>query len=102
MTLYPDSAGFKEHGGTSELAAGKIEKSGKAATLRAKVLATFNFLDSTGMGLTADEVSLVLSQPVLSIRPRVSELFHKGLLEKTAQVRPNATGSLCRVFRRKV
>lgn len=91
---YPNEAGFKEHNGTSELAAYRIEASGKAQKLRGMVLDTFKVGD-----FTADEVAGLLREGVLSVRPRVSELFSSGFLEKTGLRRKNAYGSACAVFR---
>ena len=42
--------------------------------------------------MTADEIAAKLGQSVLAVRPRVSELFHAGLIEKTGERRPNASG----------
>lgn len=94
---YPLFAGAKEKHGTSEQAAHEIEASGRAATLRGKVLTLF--LD--GHELTADECAERLGESVLAIRPRCSELFKAGSIEKTERRRVNAGGKGCRVFRRR-
>ena len=56
---------------------------------RALVLAVLAAIPS---GLTADEIAAKLGESVLAVRPRVSELFHAGLIEKTGERRPNASG----------
>ena len=48
--------------------------------LRALVLGV---LAATPCGLTADEIAAKLDESVLAVRPRVSELFHARLIEKT-------------------
>jgi len=57
--------------------------------LRALVL---EMLAAAPSGMTADEIAAKLGQSVLAVRPRVSELFHAGLIEKTGERRPNASG----------
>jgi DNA-binding transcriptional ArsR family regulator len=57
--------------------------------LRALVL---EVLAAVPSGLTADEIAAKLGESVLAVRPRVSELFHAGLIEKTGERRPNASG----------
>lgn len=93
---YPATAGFKERAGTSQSAAESIESSGRAASLRGKVLTLF----LNGMELTADEVAERLGESVLSIRPRLSELFKARSIEKTNARRLNRMESWCRVYRR--
>jgi len=51
-------------------------------------------------GLTADEIAAALDESVLAIRPRVSELFHAGLIEKTGERRPNASGLNAHVWKK--
>ncbi|AHE52600.1 hypothetical protein [Sphingomonas sanxanigenens] len=43
-------------------------------------------------GLTADEVAGKVGLPVLSIRPRITELFALGLIRDTHERRANASG----------
>lgn len=90
---YPEAPGHKEKGGTSKEAAKKVEKSGRAATLRTSVLAQYLRGD-----WTADEVAENLGESVLSIRPRVSELLAAGKLRKTRERRKNASGSSAAVY----
>ena len=94
---YPNQAGFKEHEGTSQLAAEKIEGSGRAAKLLELVLDEYKKM--WPFGLTADECAWRLHEDILSIRPRVSEAFKNYYLEKTGDRRKNEYGSPCSVFR---
>jgi predicted Rossmann fold nucleotide-binding protein DprA/Smf involved in DNA uptake len=80
---YPNTAGFKEQGGTSQEAAESID----AKTLRELALA-----EIVKEPLTADEVAANLGQSVLAIRPRVSELHRAGAIYKTARRRVNRSG----------
>ena len=89
---YPDSPGFKEKSGTSELAAAKVMR--RAAILRERIMMLF----APGMTMTADEVAEYLHESILSVRPRVSELGQIGRhgepprLMKTLERRRNASG----------
>jgi len=65
--------------------------------LKALVLA---LLAATPAGLTADEIATRLGESVLAVRPRVSELFHAGLIDKTGDRRPNASGLGAHVWKR--
>jgi hypothetical protein len=51
-------------------------------------------------GLTADEIAAALDESVLAIRPRVSELFHAGLIEKTGERRRNQSGLSAHVWKK--
>lgn len=90
---YPEVPGHKEQDGTSQEAAEAIR--GRASTLRAKVVALM--LD--GVGRTADEIAAELRQSVLAVRPRITELHHARLLEKTEERRKNASGMSAAVWR---
>ena len=50
-------------------------------------------------GLTADEIASRLTQSVLSIRPRVSELKEMGEIEKNGLRRPNVSGMKAAAWR---
>ncbi len=89
LPLYPEAAGFKERGGTSEDAAATVN----AETLRAEVLECLG-----GHDLTADECAGELAESVLSIRPRFSELFKMGRIVKTETRRPNRSGKMATVW----
>jgi hypothetical protein len=93
---YPYRAGAKERT-TSKDAADQLESSGRAGTLRAQVLAWF----ASGQSGTADECAAALNETVLSIRPRVTELFRQGSIERTGVRRVNASGSSAHVWRLK-
>lgn len=97
MTDYPHAAGWKE-GSTSKDAADKIEASGRAGTLRERVL---NFFSDGHIG-TADFVAVWLDEPIYSIRPRVAELYKMGVIERTGERRPSANRQASHVYRRKV
>jgi hypothetical protein len=73
---YPEAPGYKEEGGTSQEAALAIEKD--AQTVRGEVLR----LLLQGWVLTADEIAARVNHPILTVRPRVSELFAMGVIEK--------------------
>lgn len=90
---YPRRAGFKEPT-TSKEAADRMERRGRAASLRAAVLGAFE-LGFTG---TADELAFRLGQSVLAIRPRVTELHKQGLLEPTGERHRNESGASAHVW----
>jgi predicted ArsR family transcriptional regulator len=71
--------------------------SARTEHLRALVLAV---LAATPCRLTADEIAAKLDASVLAVRPRVSELFHAGLIEKTGERRPNASGLNAHVWKK--
>ncbi|GJD31474.1 hypothetical protein PMNALOAF_2733 [Methylobacterium adhaesivum] len=83
---YPLAPGAKERGGASAASAAMI--SGRAATLRARVIVALAMAGN----MTADETAALLGESVLSVRPRFTELFALGEIEKTAERRPNTSG----------
>jgi predicted ArsR family transcriptional regulator len=91
---YPERAGYREPS-TSREAARAIEATGRAATLRADVLAYFK----AGRQATADEVAEALHESVLSIRPRVAELKASGQIVETGLRRKSSTGRSSHVWR---
>lgn len=91
---YPDAPGHKERHGTSERAAQAMAP--KAGTLRAMALAA---LRAAPGGLTADEIAEACGVDILSMRPRVSELYRLGLVEKTTRERLNRSTKAARVWR---
>jgi hypothetical protein len=97
LFTYPKRTGYKEKGGTSQLAADKIEKSGKATRLRTKTLDLYT--DLYPRALTADETASLLGEEIWSIRPRVTELFKDGHLTKTKERRPSANGGKAVAYR---
>jgi predicted ArsR family transcriptional regulator len=82
-----------------EVGAGRIvaAQSGRIERLRRLALAA---LAAAPGGLTADEIAAALDESVLAVRPRVSELFHAGLIEKTGDRRPNASGLCAHVWKK--
>jgi len=71
---YPNNAGYTNES-TSKEAAKQIEP------VRQSLLSqSLKAIQDTECGLTADQVARVLNKSVLSIRPRVSELFKQGLI----------------------
>lgn len=91
---YPDVPGFKK-AGTSEAAAEAIKP--RAPTLRNRALAELERIQPAG--LTPDQVARRMGCSVLSIRPRMTELFKLGLIEPTGERRPNASGIEADVWR---
>lgn len=83
---YPSRAGFKA-AGTSQDAANAIEGNGRAARLRSAVLGFYAKHEGT-----PDECAAYLGESILSIRPRVSELFTQGDLMLTGKRRASSQG----------
>jgi len=71
--------------------------SARSERLRARAI---EVLALTPSGLTADEIAAKLDESVLAVRPRVSELFHAGAIEKTGDRRPNASGLPAHVWKK--
>lgn len=93
---YPKSPGFKERT-TSRDAAVKFRT--HAEGLRIEVL---DVIEKAPNGITADEVAAALKQTVLAVRPRVSELFNLGAIERVPGLRrKNASGMSAAVWRKK-
>lgn len=57
------------------------------------------FREHDGDGLTADECAEILGASVLTIRPRFTELYQRGYIERTEQRRRNRNGSTVAVYR---
>jgi hypothetical protein len=89
---YPDAPGFKA-AGPSEQAASAVANMAK--TLRDRVLHT---IAAAPQGLTADEVAGKLNKSVLSVRPRVSELYRQGEIRQTTVRGKNASGMTASVW----
>jgi predicted transcriptional regulator len=85
-TTYPEQPGFKTNG-TSQEAAHNVTP--KAERLRDQCLV----LLQTKGARTADEISTVLDETPFNIRPRVTELFKQGKIEKTGLRRPGLSGA---------
>jgi predicted ArsR family transcriptional regulator len=73
-------------------------QSSRTERLRRAVL---DVLAARPAGLTADEIAAALDESVLAVRPRVSELFHAGLIEKTGERRRNQSGLSAHVWKKR-
>lgn len=80
-TNYPTSPGFKERGGASQETAERIAPNAK--TMREKIYAMFELRAN----LTFKEIEALTGWHRDSIKPRLSELFTSGKLEKVQGVR---------------
>jgi hypothetical protein len=76
-------------------------KTATAVALRAGRMQTLvlGLLTKNPDGLTADEVAALLGGAALAIRPRFTELFRQGLIEKTPLRRQNSSGGRATVWR---
>lgn len=74
---YPLTAGFKEET-TSKDAANAIEESGRAELLRVRC---YDAIKTSIFGLTAKECASFLAEDINSVRPRLTELKERGLLQ---------------------
>lgn len=92
---YPQAAGFKEET-TSREAAEKIETSGRAGTLRARVKDCFDM----GAHCTADEIADCIGESPLAVRPRLSELRAGGYITTTGERRRSSIGRNAHVWRK--
>jgi hypothetical protein len=90
---YPERPGFKEKGATSQEAAESLPDTKESHTRILALLRTGSF--------TPDEIASRLGGTVLYWRPRCSELVALGLVEKTAERRPNASGKNAAVHKLK-
>ena len=92
LQQYPLNPGFKNKSdGPSQQAA--IEIAGDAKSMRAHCLALLQSAQ-----LTADEVASTLGRSVLSIRPRISELYVQGKIEDSGARRLNGSGKRATVW----
>ena len=85
--VYPEAAGWKEPTTSRDAAIG-VEKSGKARTLRNRVLA---WLEAGNVG-TTEEITKALGEYYASVQPRTSELRRQGLIEPTGRRRRTEWG----------
>lgn len=90
---YPNAPGWKRRG-TSRAAARAMKP--RAPTLRDMALGLLS-----KQALTADEVANALKVSVLSVRPRITELFKLGLIDETGERRANESGLKAAVWRAK-
>jgi len=89
---YPDIPGSKTTG-TSMSAA--MDMAQQAPLLRDRALA----LIRTRGPLTADEVAGHMSESVLTVRPRISELKRQGKIEDSGTRRLNNSGKMATCWR---
>jgi predicted ArsR family transcriptional regulator len=75
---YPHKAGFKDQS-TSRDAAIAVEATGRAAHNRALILGWFK----AGNAGTADDAGVAVGLDGFQARPRVSELYKQGLIDRT-------------------
>lgn len=85
-------AGFKAEG-TSQKAAEQVN-----AKLGAKQAAVLKSLSAFDFGATADQIAGAMGLHVTQVRPRLTELVKKGLIERTDETRPSAMGKASNVF----
>jgi len=89
---YPYAPGAKRDGTSAEAAAAMA---GRARTLRERALA---ILKSRILGATADELAAAMSESVLAVRPRITELQEMGLIQATTARRRNVSGRSATVW----
>ncbi len=89
--IYPEGPGSKEVGGASEDAAVKI--SDKVKHLQGLCVGVLTKGDHT-----ADEVADILHMDILTIRPRLSELRKRRLVESTGIRRASSRGNSSTVW----
>lgn len=94
MPRYPGTAGFKSVGPSSEAAAIITQ------TITDRQARVLNLLKMHGP-MTADECAAKDGRTVLAVRPRLSELYKLGLIERTGERRRNDSGLNAWVYRSK-
>ena len=94
---YPEGPGFKEHT-TSKEAARRIAPT--ITKIKAEVIETLKVQGPSG--LTPDQIAMRIDRSILAVRPRLTELHHAGLVERTGDVRRNSSGLFARVYRAKL
>lgn len=92
MQTYPETAGFKEKGGTSEQSAAEINRS--AETIRNEIAKLF---DKSNY-LTPEGAASLLGLSILSVRPRFTELKLAGVIQKTNKTIRNSNNKSIRVW----
>ena len=88
---YPHSPGWKE--ATTSLDAAEAIES-HADTVRAHVLRILS-----ERAFTADAVAAIIGESILTVRPRVTELFKAGRIIRTGQRLRNQSGRYAHVYR---
>jgi hypothetical protein len=90
---YPHQPRYRRNSDTSAAAAVAVKL--KAATLRNRILAVLR----RGAELTPDEMAETIGEDLLAVRPRFSELYRLGQIEKTGERRDNEPGCKAAVWR---
>lgn len=88
---YPQTAGFKKPGTSSDAAAATEPR---RIPLAEQIIAAL-----TRSNMTPDECAAALNKSILAIRPRFSELYKQGKIEPTGLRRRNASGMNADVWR---
>ena len=89
---YPLSPGSKENG--TSLEAAELIKAG-AETIRRKVFDVI--INKENFGATADEVAELLALSPFTVRPRVTELYKLGNIQRKDK-RKNSSGAMAYVY----
>lgn len=89
---YPNAPGYKRDGTSKEAAA---SVAARAKTIAREVYKSLMFEGPA----TADEIAIRLRMDRLSIRPRLTELQTRKLIEPTGDRRKNASGKSAMVWR---
>jgi hypothetical protein len=95
LFTYPFAAGYTERS-TSKDAADQIEKSGRAKSLREKVLAFFD----AGHEGTSEVVAEIMGEPFQAIQPRISELRKQGKVIPSGRRERMDRGGMGHVWKR--
>jgi predicted transcriptional regulator len=88
---YPETPGWKEPTTSRDAA---IAMAPKVSDLHRQVLGLL-----AGRDMTPDEIAGYLRRSVLAVRPRLTELAHMGLIERTGERRLNQSGLQAHVYR---
>lgn len=89
---YPSDPGVKSAVDTTRDAA--VAMRGRAVVLRLKVMQALGVKP-----MTADECADALDESVLAVRPRLSELHARGMIEETEERHRNRSGKTAIVWR---
>ena len=92
FAFYPEAPGYKGTSDTARAAAAGI--AGKVGTLRDRVLHELCVREGT-----PEQIAARMREPVMNIRPRLSELRAKGLVEDTGKRGTAMGGRLAIVWR---
>lgn len=90
---YPDAPGFKVSGPSEDAAAAIAPRAPRIRDAVLEVIAT------AAAPVTADEVAGVLRLSILTVRPRVSELYRMGEIRRASDRRCNASGMTASTWR---